>query len=63
MPIESFFSALKTECIYLRDDLTLDNIDNVVDRYIEYYNKGRLQENLKELAPNEFRQLAQCPLF
>lgn len=63
VPIESFFSALKTECIYLRDDLTLDNVDNVVDRYIEYYNKGRLQENLKELAPNEFRQLAQCPLF
>lgn len=59
VPIESFFSALKTECIYLKDDLNVNEIESIVKEYIEYYNNERYQEKLKELAPLEFRALAQ----
>ena len=59
VPIESFFSALKTECIYLKEDLRVNEIDSIVKDYIEYYNNERYQEKLKELAPLEFRALAQ----
>ena len=58
VPIESFFSALKTECIYLKDNLQVNEIDSIVKDYIEYYNNKRYQEKLKELAPLEFRALA-----
>ena len=58
VPIESFFSALKTECIYLKEDLRVNEIDSIVKDYIEYYNNERYQEKLKELAPLEFRALA-----
>ena len=58
VPIESFFSALKTECIYLKNNLRVNEIDSIVKNYIEYYNNERYQEKLKELAPLEFRALA-----
>ena len=58
VPIESFFSALKTECIYQKNDLRVNEIDSIVKNYIEYYNNERYQEKLKELAPLEFRALA-----
>lgn len=58
VPIESFFSIIKTECLYLKDDLYLKNVYSVVDDYIRYYNEERLQRKLKELSPIEFRALA-----
>jgi len=58
VPIESFFSCLKSECIYLIKDLHKDDIEKVIDKFIYYYNNERLQEKLKELTPNEFRSLA-----
>lgn len=58
VPIESFFSILKSECIYLRNDLTKNNIDSIVENFINYYNKERLQEKLKGLSPNEYRRQA-----
>ena len=35
-PIESFFSALKTECIYLQEDLYLNNLEAIVNEYMFY---------------------------
>lgn len=58
VPIESFFSCLKSECIYLIDNLHKDEIENVIDNFIYYYNNERLQEKLKELTPIEYRSLA-----
>ena len=57
VPIESFFSALKSECIYLIDNLKESEIDDVVTNYITYYNNDRLQEKIKELSPLQFRSL------
>lgn len=58
VPIESWFSALKTECIYLNGKFDRQTARILIDSYINYYNYERLQEQLKELAPIEFRMLA-----
>ena len=52
VPIESFFSILKSECIYLKQNL----IPNVVKNFIWYYNNERLQEKIQELAPLVYRK-------
>lgn len=56
VPIESFFSILKTECIYLKQNLQKNEIPEVVNNFIWYYNNERLQEKIQELAPIEFRK-------
>jgi len=58
VPIESWFSALKTESIYLFKHLTEERMIQVVSDYVIYYNEERLQEQLKELTPIQYRQLA-----
>ncbi len=58
VPIESFFSCLKSECIYLINELHKDEIEKVIDNFIYYYNNERLQEQIKELTPLEYRSLA-----
>ena len=57
-PIESFFSILKSEAVYLYRKITYQQIQEVVNDFIPYYNKHRLQENLKELSPYHFRRIA-----
>ena len=63
VPIESFFSALKSECIYLIKDLRVNDIDETINKFIEYYNNERLQEKIKELTPLEFRELTLNSIF
>lgn len=58
VPIESWFSALKTEAIYLYKQLSEERMIQVVSDYVIYYNEERLQEQLKELTPMQYRQLA-----
>ncbi len=62
-PIESWFSALKTETIYLMDKLSESEMINVVDQYVKYYNEERLQEKIKELAPMKYRMQVLSTLF
>ena len=63
VPIESFFSTLKSECIYLIKNLKVKDIDVTIDKFIEYYNNERLQEKIKELTPLEFRELTLNSVF
>ena len=63
VPIESFFSCLKSECIYRIDRLDVNDIEQIVEKFIKYYNENRLQEKLKELTPIEYRSLALSSLF
>lgn len=58
VPIESFFSALKSESIYLNTKIKQDFMIELVSEYIHYYNEERLQEQLKELTPIQYRKLA-----
>lgn len=55
VPIESFFSTLKTECIYLYKNISRELAKTLVDDYIKYYNYDRFQEKLKELSPIQYR--------
>ena len=55
VPIESFFSILKSECIYLQKNLEKNVIPEVVKNFIMYYNNERLQEKIQELAPAIYR--------
>lgn len=54
-PAESFFSAFKTECIYLEKPKTIHEAKALCDEYIDFYNYERIQ--LKHKAtPFEIRQ-------
>lgn len=63
VPIESFFSTLKSECIYLIKNLKMKDIDDTIDNFIQYYNNERLQEKIKELTPLKFRELTLKSVF
>ena len=40
---ENFFSTLKTECIYRHKPATLSEANEMIDRYIHFYNYERIQ--------------------
>ena len=40
---ENFFSILKTECIYRHKSKTIKEADDLIDRYIHFYNHERIQ--------------------
>lgn len=54
-PMEGFWGTIKSEMYYLRKFHTYEELKQAVDNYIEFYNKGRLQKNLKCLTPIEYR--------
>lgn len=54
-PAESFFSAFKTECIYLEKPKTIAHAQNLCDEYIDFYNYERIQLRYKT-NPYEIRQ-------
>jgi transposase InsO family protein len=43
-PIESFFAIIKTECIYLEENLTTENLEFIVSEYIYYYNNNSFKK-------------------
>lgn len=53
--IESFFSHLKSECIYLNDYNSEEEVINSIDEYINFYNNIRFQKRLKNMAPIKYR--------
>ena len=40
---ENFFSILKTECIYRHKPSTFSEANDMIDRYILFYNRERIQ--------------------
>ena len=40
---ENFFSILKTECIYRHKPATFSKANEMIDRYIYFYNHERIQ--------------------
>ena len=40
---DSFFSILKTECIYRHKPATCSEANEMIDRYIHFYNHERIQ--------------------
>jgi putative transposase len=55
--IESFFSHLKAEAFYSQDfTATNEQIIEIVEEYIYYYNNERLQLKLNKLPPIKYRE-------
>ena len=54
---ENFFSILKTECIYRHKPKTLKEANDLIDKYIHFYNYERIQ-NKTGVAPLTLRYSA-----
>ena len=54
---ENFFSILKTECIYRHKPKTFAEANDLIDRYIHFYNYERIQ-NKTGVAPLTLRHTA-----
>ncbi|MBC6126749.1 IS3 family transposase [Listeria welshimeri] len=55
--IESFFSHLKTEVFYSQDfTATNEQIIELVEEYIYYYNNERIQLKLNKLPPVSYQE-------
>jgi putative transposase len=55
-PIESFFNLLKRERLYRYNILDLDQLKQLVDEYINWYNNDRISLKRKGLSPVEYRE-------
>ncbi|GAB6179795.1 hypothetical protein JCM14036_11140 [Desulfotomaculum defluvii] len=53
-PQESFFGHMKDEIDY-RTCNTFQEVEKLIDHYINYYNNHRYQWGLKKLAPVQYR--------
>lgn len=54
-PMEGFWGIIKAEMYYLTKFHHHDELQQAIDKYIDFYNKKRLQEKLKGLTPMEYR--------
>jgi putative transposase len=59
-PIESFFSALKSECIRQNRGRTRHETRRLVETYIAFYHNERFQKGLNEMTPAEYRRHYYC---
>ena len=55
-PIEEFWRIIKSKMYYLNKFYDFNELKLAIDKYIEFYNKRRLQKRLKGLAPMEYRE-------
>lgn len=53
-PMESFFGHMKDELDY-KDAHNFEELKQVVDEYMTFYNESRRQWNLKKMTPVEYR--------
>lgn len=54
--IESFFGHLKSESVYLIKVNNYEELQNLIDEYIYFYNNDRLQSGLNVMTPIEYRR-------
>ena len=62
-PIENFFSIMKNEMFYGKEDTfnSLDELRQAMIDYIYYYNNERISVKRKDLTPIQYRhQALQC---
>ncbi len=56
--MESFFAVLKTEYFYLNKFTTVEELQNGLVAYIQYYNHDRIKLKLNGLSPVQYRTQA-----
>jgi Transposase and inactivated derivatives len=59
-PIESFFSALKSECLRLIRGRSRHQTRQLVKSYLDFYHEERFQKGLNEMTPAEYRRHHYC---
>lgn len=53
--MENFFGIMKQEMYYGEVYYSYNELKEEIDKYIEYYNKQRIKENLGWMSPVEYR--------
>lgn len=56
--MENFFGTLKSECFYLSEFSSVNELRKAIEDYIDYYNHERISLKLKGLSPVEYRTQA-----
>ncbi|MFD4705681.1 IS3 family transposase [Gottfriedia sp. NPDC058432] len=57
--IESFFSIMKSELLYLKEFNSVEHFKQELAKYIDYYNNKRIKAKLKGMSPVKYRVHAQ----
>ena len=55
--MERIWWNLKTEKYYLKKYEKLEELEEATSSYVKFYNEERLQKNLGERSPQEYRKL------
>lgn len=53
--MENFFGILKSECFYTQRFKSVEQLEDELHKYIDYYNHKRIKLKLKGLSPIEYR--------
>ena len=53
--MESFFGRMKTECFHGKSFTSIDELEKVINNYVQNYNKERILLKLKGLTPIQYR--------
>lgn len=61
-PQESFFGHMKDE-IDLSNCKTFEEVKNIIDDWMDYYNNERYQWNLAKLSPNEYYEYIKTGIY
>ena len=54
-PMENFFGLLKQEMFYCEEYNTIEELENSIREYIDWYNNKRIKTKLNGLSPVEYR--------
>lgn len=54
-PMEGFFGNIKSEKYHLKKYSTLEELEKDIHEYIKFYNETRLQKNLGNMSPLQYR--------
>ena len=52
---ENFFGLLKSELYYTKEYKTIEDLENDIIEYIDYYNNKRIKGKLKGMSPVQYR--------
>lgn len=52
---ENFFGLLKSELYYMKEYKTIEELENDIIEYIDYYNNKRIKGKLKGMSPVQYR--------
>jgi len=61
--IESFFSIFKREVIAKIDFDSLTHLQEIVEKYVNFYNKERIHAGLGYMSPEEFSKSKTLPYY